>query len=160
MLNHSIKKQWLLAGILLIIFAGVLWFLAWRQAGMGLPPGMEKLLPVGVLVFGFLTLSVYMMQLSLPQLDHALKILALWTSLLSIGGILSLHHYQAFFDLVHFYPIDSYQPQYLTAWRRFFYQPMLFAVWLGSLILWLLTLVFWRVGQRKLSKIHNSLGSD
>ncbi len=150
-------RQWLLSSVLLIFLAGGLWFSAWRQAGMALPPRIEHILPMGAYGFGLFVLGYYLTHLPTHKLDLALKIMAGLNVVLALAAILTLRHYQAFFELTHRFPISAYRSSYPTDWRLYFYQPMLFAAISGSLALWLAALIAWRGGLHRLS-LHRKMG--
>ncbi len=145
------RQSWLIAGLLLVILAGALWFSSWRQAGMSLPPRIEHALPIGAFGFGLFVLAIYLVQLPPNLLDRSLKVLAMINLLVALGGILSLRHYRGFFALVHPFPIEAYRGTYLMNWRLYFYQPLLFAALGGGLALWLVALFVWRGSQRRLT---------
>jgi hypothetical protein len=118
---------------------------------MALPPRVEHYLPIGTYGFGLLVLGFFLAHLSQSGLDRALKALAMINLLIALGGTISLRHYRAFFALVHPFPIEAYRVTYLTNWRLYFYQPLLFAALGGGLALWLVSLFVWRASQRRLT---------
>jgi glucan phosphoethanolaminetransferase (alkaline phosphatase superfamily) len=150
------QRHLIMAGILLVVLAGALWFSAWRQAGMSIPPRIEHILPLGAFGFGLFVLAFCLTRLPPISLERALRVLALVNLLVALGGILSLRHYRAFFALVHPSPVEAYRTAYLTNWRLYFYQPLLFAALGGGLLLWVTGLVAWRGGLPWLSPRRNT----
>ncbi len=69
------QRHLIMAGILLVVLAGALWFSAWRQAGMSLPPRIEHILPLGAFGFGLFVLAFCLTRLPPMSLERALKVL-------------------------------------------------------------------------------------
>jgi hypothetical protein len=62
-----------------------------------------------------------------------------------LGSVWIYRTYPAFFELLRPAGIESYEPSYVSHWRDYFLTPVVYALHVGLLLLWVESLVMFLV---------------
>lgn len=141
------KWHFLFLGSALILLAAFQWYWNWRTIGLPQPLRPEHYMNLVTYVVGMGILGVFVYRLRKSQLTIFLVGLIIVILISALVTVWIYRTYPLFFELLRPMDIAEYDPVYVADWGRCFLTPVVYAVHIGLLVLFLESLVMFLVRQ-------------
>lgn len=145
-LTRKLRKwHFLLLGSALILLSAFLWYWNWRKLGIPFPLRPEHFITLATYTVGVIVLGVFIYRLTRQQNTIMLVGMIVVNFLAALLTAWILRTYPTFFELVCPFDLSAYDPEFVTNWRDFFLTPALYAMHLGLLLLWVVSLIMFLI---------------
>ena len=139
------KWHFLLLGGLLILLSAFLWYWNWRILGIPSPLQPEHFSTIASFVVGLFVLCVFIYRLNRAQVTIMLGGMVLVNLLAAMITLWIYRTYPALFEWVCPGGLTAYAPLFVEEWQTYFLTPALYALHIGLLLLWGVSLVMFLI---------------
>jgi hypothetical protein len=139
------KWHFLMLGATLILLSAYLWYWNWRALGIPKPLQPEHLMTITSFVVGLFVMCVFIYRLSRRQLTIMLIGEVIVNLLASLATLWIFRTYPKIFDWLCPMELADASAAYLADWRQYFLTPALYAIHIGLLLLFIMSLVMFLV---------------
>ncbi len=145
-LTRKLRKwHFLLLGSSLVLLSAFLWYWNWRKLGILFPLQPEHFITLTTYIVGVIVLAIFIYRLNKQQVTIMLVGMIAVNFLAALLTAWILRTYPTFFELVCPFELSAYDPEYVSNWRDFFLTPALYAMHVGLLLLWVMSLIMFLI---------------
>ncbi len=145
MIEKFRKWHFLLLGAALFLTSAFLWYWDWRHLGIPSPLRVEHCITVVCFFLGVFVLGLFIYRLNRKQVTIMLVMMIVATMASVLGTLWIYRTYPVLFELLRQKVIEDYEPAYVAEWQQYFLNPVLYAINIAMVLLWVESVVMYFV---------------